>query len=91
MAADAPIRFTLLLTNRLDVRRTVVLEPWTGEYHLDAGTQLQIVVEGTPKTPLEVELIEDRIVVYAFDTTKAMLTAHRDGRALTSEHNPPAA
>jgi len=84
------VAFTLRLTNHLDAPRTVILEPWTGEYRLPAGGRLEIGVEGTPRTPLEVELVEDRVVVYAFDTTDAMLTAHRDGRPLESEHEPPA-
>jgi hypothetical protein len=90
MTPGLPIGFTLRLTNRLDVARTVVLEPWAGEYRLPAGAQLEIAVEGTPSTPLEVELEADRITVYAFDTTDAMLTAYRDGRQLRSEHLPPA-
>lgn len=54
------------------------------------GAQLEIAVEGTPSTPLEVELDRDQITVYAFDTADAMLTAYRDGRQLRSEHVPPA-
>jgi hypothetical protein len=90
MAKAAVTRFTLRLTNRLDVARTVVLEPWTGEYRLPAGGRLDLVVEGTPRTPLELELDGDRIIVTAFDTSDAMLTAWRDGRELRSEHGPPA-
>lgn len=90
MKSESPVRFTLRLTNRLAAARTVVLEPWTGEYRLEAGAKLDVVVEGTPRTPLEVEFDGDRITVYAFDTTDTMLTAYRDGRELRSEHAPPA-
>lgn len=84
----SPARFTLRLTNSLDAARTVVLEPWTGEYRLGPGERLEIDVAGTPSTPLEIEVVDDRIVVYAFDTTDAMLTAYRDGQQLRSEHEP---
>ena len=90
MSSSTRQEFTLLLTNRLDVPRTVVLEPWTGEYSLPAGGRLEIAVQGTPSTPLEVELQGDRIIIHAFDTTDAMLTAYRDGRELRSEHRRPA-
>jgi hypothetical protein len=81
-----PIHFRLRLVNRLDQGRTVVLEPWTGEYRLGAGEELDIAVSGTPATPVEVELDGDRIVVTAFDTSDALLTAYRDGVELRSEH-----
>jgi hypothetical protein len=82
------LHFRLRLVNRLDHSRTVVLEPWTGEYRLGAGEQLDIAVIGTPATPLEIELANDRIVVTAFDTDDALLTAYRDGVELRSEHGP---
>jgi len=89
MSASKPVRFVLRLTNRLDVSRTVVLEPWTGEYQLAAGATLDIEVSGTPTTPLHLELDGDQLILYAFDTTDAMLTAYRDGKELRSEHAPP--
>ena len=90
MDSEPSVRFTLRLTNRLDSPRTVVLEPWTGEYKLPPGVPLEIVVEGRPTTPLEIELDGDRIIVYSFDTTDALLTAFREGRELRSEHDSPA-
>jgi hypothetical protein len=90
MSTDKSIRFNLRLTNRLKSHRTVVLEPWTGEYRLGAGESLDIVVEGSPRTPVEIELDEDRIIVYAFGTVGSMLTAFRDGKELRSEHEAPA-
>jgi hypothetical protein len=90
LSSETPIRFTLRITNRLATARTVVLEPWTGEYRLPPGVPLDIVVEGRPSTPLEVEVEGDRIVIYSFDTAGALLTAYRDGRELRSEHDAPA-
>ena len=80
-----PVQFTLRFTSRLDSARTVILEPWTAEYRLGPGEQLEIAVEGTPSTPLAVELEGDRIIIFAFDSTGAMLTARRDGKELPSE------
>jgi hypothetical protein len=90
MFGNKRIRFTLRLTNRLESNRTVVLEPWTGEYRLAAGESLDVIVEGSPETPIEVELDAERIIVYAFDTTDSMLTAFRNGEELRSEHQSPA-
>ena len=84
-----PVRFTLRLTNHLESPRTVILEPWAGEYHLRPGVPLDIVVEGEPSTPLEIELDGDRLIVTAFDSAGALLTAYRDGNELRSEHGPP--
>jgi hypothetical protein len=86
MSSPTLIKFTIRFTSRLDTNQTVVLEPWTGEYRLGAGQQLDVVVEGTPKTALEIEIESDRIVVSGFDTTDAMLTAFRGGKELRSEH-----
>jgi hypothetical protein len=88
MASDLRTRFTLRLTNREDAERTVILEPWTGEYRLPGRGQLDVAVEGSAATPLEIELVGDRIVIYAFDSTDASLVAYRDGQELRSEHQP---
>ena len=87
MSAPTPIQFTVRIKNLLDVPRTVVLEPWTGEYKLPVGTELDIVVSGVPSTPLSIEIVEDKIVVHSFDTAGALLTAQRDGHELSSEHS----
>jgi hypothetical protein len=83
------ITFTVRLTNNTLRARTVILEPWTGQYRLQPGIPLDLVVEGTPSTPLEIEVEEDRIIVTSFDTTDAMLTAYREGKELRSEHASP--
>lgn len=90
MSTNEPVRFALRLTSRVAALRTVVLEPWTGEYRLLPGVPLDIHVQGTPRTPLEIELEGDRVVITGFDTTDSLLTAFRDGRELRSEHDAPA-
>jgi hypothetical protein len=90
MSSETSIRFILRLTNRLDTARTVVLEPWTGKYRLPPGVPLDILVEGEPSTPLEIELDGDHIIVNSFDTAGALLTAYRNGQELRSEHDAPA-
>ena len=47
-------RVKLRVTNHLDVTRTVVLEPWTGEYTLLPGKSFDIIAEGDLNLPLEV-------------------------------------
>jgi hypothetical protein len=59
-------KVTLQLTNNLEVARTVVLEPWTGEYTLQPGKRFDIVAEGDLAYPLQVELSGNRVVVYCF-------------------------
>lgn len=81
---DPNARVKLRLTNNLTVPRKVVLEPWTGEYTLYPGKTFEIIAEGDLKRPLEIEVIEDRLVVYAFDSAGAMLTIFADGKELTT-------
>jgi hypothetical protein len=76
-------RVKVRLTNSLPTPRTVVLEPWTGEYTLQPGKTFDIVAEGDLEYPLAIEIIEDRLVVYAFDSAGAMLTIFADGKELT--------
>jgi hypothetical protein len=75
-------KITLKLTNSLDRPRIVVLEPWTGEYTLRPGTSFEIVAEGNLEYPLEMEIVDDRILVYSFDSEGAMLTIFQDGKEL---------
>lgn len=75
-------RVTLKLTNRLNAPRVVVLEPWTGEYTLEPGMTFEIVAEGDLECPLEVEVVEDRLVVYSFDSAGALLTIFKDGKEI---------
>jgi len=64
----------------------VVLEPRTGEYTLRHGKSFEVIAEGDLLLPLEVELIDDRLVVYAFDSAGALLRIFQDGtELLTSE------
>lgn len=73
---------TLKLTNSLGSARVVVLEPWTGEYTLDSGKSLEVIADGDMSLPLEIELVDDRIVVYAFDSAGAILRIFQDGKEL---------
>jgi hypothetical protein len=66
--------------NSLSVPRTVVLEPWTTEYLLPPGRTYEILAEGDLSYPLEIELFEEQIIVYAFDSEGAMLSVFQDGR-----------
>ena len=75
-------KVTLQLTNNLGVARTVVLEPWTGEYTLRPGETFDIVAEGDLAYPLQVELSEDRVVVYCFDSAGAQMAIFSDGKEL---------
>jgi hypothetical protein len=75
-------KVTLKLTNRLDVPRLVVLEPWTGEYTLQPGRTFEIVAEGDLECPLEVEVIDERVVIYSLDSAGAMLTIFQDGKEI---------
>lgn len=83
------VGFTVRFVNKINQLQTVVLEPWTGEYGLAPGTSPDIVVEGQPVTPLEIEIDTDRIRVSAFESAGALLTAYRNGSELRSENNSP--
>jgi hypothetical protein len=73
----------LRLTNSLDAARTVVLEPWTGEYTLRPGSSFDIVAEGDLAYPLQVELSLDRVIVYCFDSAGAQMSIFEDGKERT--------
>jgi hypothetical protein len=73
-------KVTLRLTNQLDSSRVVVLEPWTGEYTLRPGKSFEIIAEGDLSLPLEVELVDDRFMVCAFDSAGALLRIYQDGK-----------
>jgi hypothetical protein len=80
-------RVVVRLTNSLPESRTVVLEPWTGEYKLPSGETLELVAQGNRDKPLEVELVDGRIIVYCFGSEGAQMWIFRDGKELTaSEH-----
>lgn len=86
MATDRTRRMTLRLRNQLQLPRVVVLEPWTGEYTLHPGKTFDIIAEGDLAYPLEVELVEDRVIVHCFDSAGASMAIYQDGKELvTSE------
>ena len=77
-------KVTLRLTNSLDTARIVVLEPWAGEYTLQPGRCFDIVAEGNISYPLQVELSDDRVIVYCFDSAGAQMSIFQDGAELTT-------
>lgn len=77
-------RVTLELRNSSWAPRTVVLEPWTGEYTLPPCETVEIVAEGDLACPLEIETVGERIIVYAFDSEGA--TLHKFNR--TARNSP---
>jgi len=80
------VKITLRLTNSLESDRTVVLEPWSGEYTLRPGKAFDIVAEGDPTSRLEIELSNERVIVYSFASVDAQLSIFQDGNEiLTSE------
>lgn len=72
-------KVTLKLTNILAQPRTVVPEPWTGEYTLRSGKSFDVIAEGDLTLPLEVEIKDERIVIYALDSKGALLRIFQDG------------
>jgi hypothetical protein len=77
-------RVTLRVTNSLEDARTVVLEPWTGEYTLQPGKSFDIVAEGQLSFPLQVELSENQVIVHCFDSAGAKMSIFQDGTELTT-------
>jgi hypothetical protein len=76
------------LTNSLGVARTVVLEPWTGEYTLLPGKAFDIIAEGDVALPLQVELSDERVIVYCFDSAGAQMSIFQDGQELKTSESP---
>jgi hypothetical protein len=56
--------------------RVLVLEPWADEIELPAGETFTLVSEGDPAFPMEFELLEDRVVIYAFDSAGATMSLY---------------
>jgi hypothetical protein len=71
-------KVTLRLTNRLNEPRTLILEPWTTEYTLQAGDSIEILAEGDLSLPLEVEVDSTQWTLYSFDSKGALLTVTRE-------------
>ena len=66
-------RVKVRLANKLEVSRTLVLEPWAHELPFPPGATYLLVAEGDLAYALEVELSTDCVTVYAFDNAGAML------------------
>jgi hypothetical protein len=80
-------RVTLKVTNRLEEARVLIIEPWATEYMLPAGSSFDVIAEGDLALPLEVEVADDRITVYAFDSAGALLTVLDNGRTPEEHRN----
>jgi hypothetical protein len=74
------IRVSLRIRNGLKAHRTLILEPWAEEYDLTPGRVLEVVAEGDPEHALEVEIKEDSVVVYTFDSKDSTMTVLEDGQ-----------
>jgi len=72
----------LKLTNSGDAKRTVILEPWAGEYVLGPGRSYEIIAEGDLGRPLEIEFDNETVTVYSFDSEGALLTIFENGKEL---------
>ena len=75
-------KVTLRITNRLNAPRLVVLEPWTGQYTLEPGKSFDIVAEGDLEYPLELEINDESVVVYSFDSAGALLSIFQNGKEI---------
>lgn len=82
MANDTTGRVTLRVRNGRPTPCTVVLEPWTGEYTLYPGKTFDVVAEGDLAHPLEVDLLDGRLIVSCFDSAGASMTIFQDGKEL---------
>jgi hypothetical protein len=78
----------LKITNSLPHARLLMIEPWTGEYPLPPGKTLEVLAEGDLTYPLEIEVTEERFIVYGFDTKNSLLTVFDNGTELKSFPNP---
>ena len=70
--SDSQVR--LRITNSLDSAQTVVLEPWTTEHRLQLGEGVDLLASGDSAYPLEIELVDDRIIVCCFDSERASMS-----------------
>jgi hypothetical protein len=77
-------RVTLKVTDSLPSARLLMIEPWTGEYDLPPGKTLDVLAEGDLTYPLEIEVTEDRFILYGFDSVDSMLTVFDNGKELKS-------
>jgi hypothetical protein len=72
------VELKIRIHNSLTKSRILVLEPWASEIELPAGETFLLVSEGDPAFPMEFELLDDRVVIYAFDSAGAMLSLYNE-------------
>jgi hypothetical protein len=76
---SASVSVTIKVTNKLVSARALVIEPWLDEFVLEPGKTLHVILHGDPKWPLEIEIDDDRFVVYGFDSTDATVSVQDQG------------
>jgi hypothetical protein len=76
---DARVSVTIKVTNRLRESRALVIEPWLNEFLLAPGKSLDVMVTGDPNWPLEVEIEDDRFVVYGFGSAHSTVSVLDQG------------
>lgn len=69
----------IIVRNSLSEARTVVLEPWSGQYTLPANHAYEIVAYGDLSLPIELELFDDQLIVHSLDSAGAMLRIFANG------------
>lgn len=75
----ANAKVTLKLRNTTAAALEVVLEPWTGQYRMPPGVAFDVVAEGDLSLPLEVEILEGRVIVHCFDSEGADMNIFHNG------------
>jgi hypothetical protein len=61
-------RVLVRLRNSLSVDQLVILEPLAAEHVLGPGKTIDVVVEGDLSLPLEFEVKDNMLILYAFDS-----------------------
>ena len=79
---------TVRIRNQHAVDVPFYLEPWGEEFTLSPSAAIDVVVEGPTEGSLEVELAEDRIVVYAWPGSTVSL--FQEGQELGAGNAPRA-
>jgi hypothetical protein len=73
------VSITVKVANNLASPRTLVIEPWLTEYALPQGKSLDVVPTGDPKCALEVNVDDERITVFCFDSAGATMSVRDQG------------
>jgi hypothetical protein len=60
----------------------LIIEPWASEYVLPAGKSFDVIAEGDLSCPLELEVGQDHITIYVFDSAGAIVSVQDNGEAV---------